>query len=104
MLFFQRKRKTPLNQGELDAIAYHDQIKETLYTTYTSLLDIATERGYFVMRSDKTCLLSDNNTKARNAAGIVGPGDKLMEMCHLHKDIMENTSHVLDVHSGRCNI
>lgn len=89
-----------MNQGELDAIAYHDKIKETLFTAYTSLVAKGTDKGYFVTRTDKSCLLTDNNARARNAAGIVGPGDKLMELCNLHKDIIEKTTHALEVKPG----
>ncbi|KAI0230573.1 N(6)-adenine-specific DNA methyltransferase METTL4 [Lamellibrachia satsuma] len=63
----KRKRKLPLNEGELAALGFHKKVNPILDKALSHLVGLGKEKGYFMERSNDG-RGTDNNLAARQAA------------------------------------
>ncbi|KAH3694540.1 N(6)-adenine-specific methyltransferase METTL4-like [Dreissena polymorpha] len=69
----KRKRKEPLNIGELRAEEFHQQVKSHICQAHTSFLEAGTQSGYFLLPDGTQP--NDNNMASRSAAAMQGARD-----------------------------
>lgn len=76
----KKKRKCPLNEGELAALDFHEKVKSILENALEQLVNAGKKNGYFAARNNNGREM-DNNMAARQAAHLTD--SFLVEMVEL---------------------